>query len=93
MSHLAGAKECLAGFVNILRFSWISPVVDTLWSKILILSGGLIAVFWAALLSSGVVALFSRWSVSWGLNLGARSSRVSEAALRQEWGWGQPASW
>src|SRR5258708_2013168 len=78
-SRLAVSVLCLEGVVKILRLSWIRPVVVSLGSKILTLSGEPITFLVAASLSSLVMPSLRRWSSSCGLNLGFMSLRSSLA--------------
>ena len=89
-SRLAGSMVCFDGSVKIRKVSWISPVVCRFWLKSFMPSGWPMAWFKASLTSAGEGDLSSRWSVSWGLNLGEISCRRRKASFRQEFGWGQP---
>ena len=78
------------GLVKILRFSCISPEVNMSWLNIITFSGGSMACSHVAFISWGVVALFSRWLSSYGLNFGDMSCISRAASLKHEFGWGHP---
>ncbi len=89
--RLAVSRDIFSGFVNILKLSYISPVVDMFWLKIFTFSGGPMAFSLAALMSSWVIDSLRRWSSSYGVYLGDMSCMYLEASLKHEFGWGHPA--